>query len=190
MTKYIWNITCTLPVILSRPHCSTNRSYISLYHYNHIAETFLQLYILHYSDVIMDMMASQITSLTIVYSTVYSDADQRKHQSSALLAFVRGIHRWPVNSPTQMTSNAENVYIWWRHHVIWTPHLLHFVFIRCIYIPARPCFMKAYYPTAIHRPQRTTMGLRQYSPLVPFVGSSCKGLGVAYFVLDQRLVSI
>ena len=44
-------------------------------------------------------MASQITSLTIVYSTVYSGADQRKHQSSALLAFVREIHQWPVNSP-------------------------------------------------------------------------------------------
>ena len=42
---------------------------------------------------------SQINSLTIVYSTVYSGADQRKHQSSASLAFVRGIHRWPVNSP-------------------------------------------------------------------------------------------
>ena len=44
-------------------------------------------------------MASQITNLTIVYSTVYSGADQRKHQSSASLAFVRRIHRWPVNSP-------------------------------------------------------------------------------------------
>ena len=53
----------------------------------------------HYVDVIMGMMASQITSLTIVYSTVYSGADQRIHQSSASLAFVRGIHRWPVNSP-------------------------------------------------------------------------------------------
>ena len=39
------------------------------------------------------------TSLTIVYSTVYSDAHQRKHQSSASLAFVWGIHRRPVNSP-------------------------------------------------------------------------------------------
>ena len=53
----------------------------------------------HYNDVIMDSMASQITSLTIVYSAVYSGADQRKHQSSASLAFVRGIHRRPVNSP-------------------------------------------------------------------------------------------
>ena len=47
----------------------------------------------------MDAIASQITSLTIVYSTVYSDADQRKHQSSASLAFVRRIPRWPANSP-------------------------------------------------------------------------------------------
>ena len=47
----------------------------------------------------MSTMASQITSLTIVYSTVYSGTDQRKHKSSASLAFVQGIHRWPVNSP-------------------------------------------------------------------------------------------
>ena len=47
----------------------------------------------------MGAMASQITSLTIVYPTVYSGADQRKRQSSASLAFVWGIHRWPVNSP-------------------------------------------------------------------------------------------
>ena len=53
----------------------------------------------HYSDVIMCAMASQIPSLTIVYSIVYSGADQRRHQSSASLAFVRGIHRWPMNSP-------------------------------------------------------------------------------------------
>ena len=53
----------------------------------------------HYNDVIMSAMASQITSLTIVSPTVYSGSDQTKHQSSASLAFVRGIHRWPVNSP-------------------------------------------------------------------------------------------
>ena len=47
----------------------------------------------------MGAMSSPITSLTIVYSTVYSGADQRKHQSSASLAFVWGIHRCPVNSP-------------------------------------------------------------------------------------------
>ena len=47
----------------------------------------------------MSAMASKITCLSIVYSTVCSDADQTKHQSPASLAFVRGIHRWPVNSP-------------------------------------------------------------------------------------------
>ena len=55
--------------------------------------------IIHYKDVIMSAMASQITSLTNVCFTVYSGADQRKHQSSPSLAFVRGIHQWPVNSP-------------------------------------------------------------------------------------------
>ena len=47
----------------------------------------------HYNDVMMGAMASQITSITIVYLSVYSGADQRKHQSSASLAFVWGIHR-------------------------------------------------------------------------------------------------
>ena len=46
----------------------------------------------------MSAMASHIASVTIVYSTVYSGADRRKHQSSASLAFVQGIHRWPANS--------------------------------------------------------------------------------------------
>ena len=53
----------------------------------------------------------QTTSLRIVYSTVYSGTNQRKHQSSASLAFVRGF-------PAQRASNAENVCIWWRHHEI------------------------------------------------------------------------
>ena len=81
----------------------------------------------HYNDVIMAAMASPITSLTFVCSTVYSSLDQKKHQSSASLAFARGIHRWLVNSPhgnspvtgefpTQRASNAQNVSIWWRHH--------------------------------------------------------------------------
>ena len=47
----------------------------------------------HYSDIIMTTMASQITSLAVVYTTVYSDADQRKQRRSASLAFVWGIHR-------------------------------------------------------------------------------------------------
>ena len=50
------------------------------------------------SGVILGMMASQIASLNIVYSTVYAGENQRKYQNSASLAFVRVIHRWPVNS--------------------------------------------------------------------------------------------
>ena len=53
----------------------------------------------HYSDVIMIAMASQITGVSMVYSIVCSGADQRRHQSSASLVFVRGIHRWSVDSP-------------------------------------------------------------------------------------------
>ena len=51
----------------------------------------------HYSDVIMGTMASQITGVSIFYSSVCSGADHRKHQSSVSLVFLRGIHRWPVN---------------------------------------------------------------------------------------------
>ena len=55
--------------------------------------------IIYYSDVTMGAMASQITGVSIVCSTVCSGADQWKHQSSASLAFVKGIHRWPIDSP-------------------------------------------------------------------------------------------
>ena len=71
-----------------------------------------QVMAFHYCDVIMAVMASKITSLAI-YSTVYSYVDQRKHQSSASLVFVRGLHRWPVNSPHKW---PVNVSIWWCHH--------------------------------------------------------------------------
>ena len=60
----------------------------------------------HYIDVIMATMASQISSLTVVYSIVYSGADQRKHQSSASLAFVWGIRR---EFPAQRAGNTEMV---------------------------------------------------------------------------------
>ena len=55
--------------------------------------------VFHYNDVIMSVMVSQFTGLTIVYLSIYSEADLRKHQSSASQAFVRGIHWWSVNSP-------------------------------------------------------------------------------------------
>ena len=69
----------------------------------------------------MGTVASQITSLTIVYTTVYSDADQSKHQSSVSLAFVWGKHRGPVNSPhkwpvTRKMLPFDDVIIWMYDH--------------------------------------------------------------------------
>ena len=86
----------------------------------------------HYSDVIMDTMASLITSLTSVYSTVHPGADQRKHQSSALLAFVGGIHRRPVNSPhnwpvTRKMFPFDDVIMIWimKNKFTWRRYYIH-----------------------------------------------------------------
>ena len=65
---------------------------------------------IHYTDVIMTTIASQITSLTVVYSIIYSGVDQRKHQSSC------GEFTGTSELFAQRASNAENVSIWWRHH--------------------------------------------------------------------------
>ena len=73
----------------------------------------------------MGVIASHITSLTIVYSTVYSGADQRKHQSSASLAFVRGIHRSPVNSPRKGPVTRKSFHLMtssWFHWPIYKYH--------------------------------------------------------------------
>ena len=76
-----------------------------------------QVRVLYYSNVIMSVMASQITSLTIVYSIVYSGADHRKHQSSALL--------WsPVNSPhkgpvTRKMFPLDNVIMYMQLNSLW-----------------------------------------------------------------------
>ena len=67
-------------------------------------------YAIIYSDVIMSAMAPQVTSILTVCST----AHQTKHQSSASLAFMRGIYRWVTSGfPSQMASNGENVSTWW-----------------------------------------------------------------------------
>ena len=88
----------------------------------------------HYNDDKMSSIASQITSLAVVYSTVYSDTDQRKHQSSVWLAFVWGIHRDRWNPRTQgqlrgkcfhlMTSSwkpeegwGSVMLSWWRYQM-------------------------------------------------------------------------
>ena len=97
---------------------------------------------LHYGDVIMDAMASQITSLAVVYSTVYSDVDQGKHQSSASLAFVWEIHRGPVNSPhkwpvTRKMFPFDDVIM--INYFIIQCNLLHPIFIIFFYKNAKVC---------------------------------------------------
>ena len=71
----------------------------------------------HYSDGIIGAMTSQITGITIVCSTVSSGAGQRKQQSSTSLAFVRGIHQRPEDSPSKEPITRKNVSIWWRRRV-------------------------------------------------------------------------
>ena len=71
---------------------------------------------IHYNGVIMCAMTSQITSLTIVYSTVYSGADQRKHQAPRHWPLCREFTGdWWIS--TKSANNPENVSIWWSHHV-------------------------------------------------------------------------
>ena len=111
----------------------TNRAGWKMYIYHAVVHTtFLGIYSamllswpiftkIHYSDGIMSMIASQITSVLIVYSIVCSGENQRKYQSSASLAFVRGIHRWPVNSPHKgpvmwKMFPFDDVTLWWDTH--------------------------------------------------------------------------
>ena len=78
----------------------------------------------HYGDVIMTRIASQITSLTVVYSIVYSGADQRKHQSSASLAFVQGIHRdrWIPRTKGQLRGKCFHLMT--SSCVSWVPNIM------------------------------------------------------------------
>ena len=72
--------------------------------------TLLSLF--HYSDIIMSVIASEITRISMVYSTVGSGADQRKHEISASLAFVRGIHRWPITRKLLTSPYAKFICQW------------------------------------------------------------------------------
>ena len=99
----------------------------------------------HYTDFIMSTMASQITGVCIVCSTVCSGADQRKHHSPAPLTFVKGMHQWPVNSPhkgpvTQKMLPFDDVIMlmqnhrydclnWKPWHRTWCHESVHFVLL-------------------------------------------------------------
>ena len=125
LIRVSWNIKMTIPNVMIKwtmdcPLLCSCPSYQPCIVHAECMFTSM-LHVIHYSHVIMGVMASQITSLTIVYSTVYSVTDQRKHQSSASLSFVRGIHRWPVNSPykwpvTRKMFPFDDVIMWiWSH---------------------------------------------------------------------------
>ena len=75
------------------------------------------LIFVHYSDVMMSAKASQITSVTIVYSTVYSRRRSKKTSKLRVTGLCEGNSPVTGEFPAQMGSNAENVSIWWRHHV-------------------------------------------------------------------------
>ena len=101
----IWGHHALLLVLL---YCYINRSGFTWCIYQHSSGLLaIGPSATHYNDVITDSMASQITSLSIVYSAVYSDADPRKHQSSASLAFVRGIHQMFPFDDVIMQSQSE-----------------------------------------------------------------------------------
>ena len=95
----------------------------------------------------MSAMASQITDASIVCSTICSGADQRKHQSSATLAFMCGIHWWPPRGyPAKRASDAENASIWWLlHGVVGCGG--YFVVEMCVYIVCFP-FLTCWFPSS------------------------------------------
>ena len=80
------------------------------------------IFVTHSNDVLMSTMASQITGVPIVRSTVASGADQRKRQSSASRAVVRGIHRWPMNSPQKGQWKYFHMMTSSWHCLVWSSH--------------------------------------------------------------------
>ena len=83
----------------------------------------------------MSAMASWITCAPIVYPTVCSGADQRKHQSSASLAFVRGIHRWPANSPHKGLVRGKCFHLMTSSwYVLCERELCHFIAMMAFYM--------------------------------------------------------
>ena len=135
---------------------------------------------MHYSDVIMGMMASQITSLTSVYSTVHSGEDQREHQSSASLAFVRGIHRWPVKSPhkgpvTRKMFPFDDVIMFWTHN---RTHSLpsrasNYMSDHCVYVEK-------------HRPRYKAITL--YDIRMSQMSDNGEGLGVVTLTMESYII--
>ena len=147
-TVVLWgkqNLSVCSSFDLSNSHSRQHKSYISLIRCDLLSINWSRMLLLyaHYSDFLMGPLASQITSLTIVYSTVHSGADQRKYKCSASLAFVWGIHRWPVNSPHKWPETRKCFYLvtsscWWfvyeyrRHDMETFPYYRPFLRAWCV----------------------------------------------------------
>ena len=104
--KLLWTFACSANSVISPIH-----RFGSL-----LCWVFDTIRLAHYNDVKMSAMASQITSPTSVYSTVYSGADQRKHQQLRVTGLCAANSPVAGEFPAQKASNAEKVPIWWRHH--------------------------------------------------------------------------
>ena len=109
-----------------RPHLTTSLLLLLLFYHNQ-NDAVLDMHVVHadnlqhYNDVITSVVASQITSLTIVYSTVYSE----KTSKLRVTGLCEGNSPVTGEFPTQRASNAENVSIWWRHDdfLVWKWHV-------------------------------------------------------------------
>ena len=120
------NISCVLiPVIRCAPNSTRSRRIeVRCKWDEHRQQVLISLW---HSDIIMGTMTFQITSFTIVYSIVYSSVDQRKQKSCASLDFVRGIQRWPMNSPhkrlvTRKMFPFDNVIMCYSLHIMAVYH--------------------------------------------------------------------
>ena len=126
----------------------------------------------HYNDVIMSAMASQMTGVLIVCLNVCSVADQRKHQSSMSVAFVRGIHRWLVNSlhkwpVARKMLSFDDVIMKWKSSYEMRPRILRQPDLRKVDLPCRwKAEMKALWSISI---LRSRLSINQLSILWIFI---------------------
>ena len=113
MTPYGFTIFDIIATVISKP---THYSKCVLCYFGHVCTT-------DYIDVIMSPMASQITSITIVYSTAYFRRSSNKTSKLSVTGLCAGNSPVTGEFPAQRASNAENVSIWWRHHVSYLQQL-------------------------------------------------------------------
>ena len=155
----------------------------------------------HRTDVIMSAMASQITSLTFVYSTVYSRRRSKKTSKFRVTDLYVGHSPVTGEFPAQRASNAENVSIWWRHHVIdifgpplCRPMSCHYAF----YVPIAVAAVGGKHFTAhvLHRPfsnfvMRTLLETKSYPYIlgkVPiFYHKYCIGLTISIILINVHI---